>query len=169
MVGFTRPPCDAGISRATPAFPPSLSRQRKQLTLAATILGSSMALIDGSVVNIALPSIQQALHADAASTQWIVNAYLLLLGALVLAGGSAADLYGRRRIFLLGIAVFTLASIACGLSPDLTVLIISRAVQGFGAALLTPASLAMLGATFDEQERSHAIGMWAGVGALTAA
>ena len=169
MVGFTRPPCDAGVIRATPAVPAALSQKRKRLTLAATILGSSMAFIDGSVVNIALPAIQQALHADAASTQWIVNAYLLLLGALVLVGGSAADLYGRRRIFLLGIAVFTPASIACGLSPDITVLVVSRAVQGLGAALLTPASLAMLGATFDEHERSHAIGIWAGAGALTAA
>jgi EmrB/QacA subfamily drug resistance transporter len=169
MVGFTLPPCDAGIIRATPAFPAGLSEQRKRLTLAATILGSSMAFIDGSVVNIALPAIQQALHADAASTQWIVNAYLLLLGALVLVGGSAADLYGRRRIFLVGIAVFTTASIACGLAPDITVLVISRAIQGLGAALLTPASLAMLGATFDEHERSHAIGIWAGAGALTMA
>jgi EmrB/QacA subfamily drug resistance transporter len=169
MVGFIRPPCDAGIIRATPAFPAALSQRRKQLTLAATILGSSLAFIDGSVVNIALPAIQQALHADAVSTQWIVNAYLLLLGALVLVGGSAADLYGRRRIFLVGIAIFTSASIACGLSPDITVLVVSRAVQGFGAALLTPASLAMLGATFDEHERSHAIGIWAGAGALTAA
>ena len=169
MVGFTRPPCDAGIIRATPAFPAALSQKRKRLTLAATILGSSMAFIDGSVVNIALPAIQQALHADAASTQWIVNAYLLLLGALVLVGGSAADLYGRRRIFLLGTAVFTTASIACGLAPNITLLVVSRAVQGLGAALLTPASLAMLGATFDQHERSHAIGVWAGVGALTSA
>jgi EmrB/QacA subfamily drug resistance transporter len=169
MVGFIRPPCDAGIIRATPAASAALSQRRKQLTLAATILGSSLAFIDGSVVNIALPAIQQALHADAVSTQWIVNAYLLLLGALVLVGGSAADLYGRRRIFLLGITIFTSASIACGLSPDITVLVVSRAVQGFGAALLTPASLAMLGATFDEHERSHAIGTWAGAGALTAA
>ena len=169
MVGFTPPPCDAGIIRATTAFPAALSEKRKRLTLAATILGSSMAFIDGSVVNIALPAIQQALHADAVSTQWIVNAYLLLLGALVLVGGSAADLYGRRRVFLWGIAVFTTASIACGLAPNITVLVISRAVQGLGAALLTPASLAMLGATFDQHERSHAIGVWAGVGALTAA
>src|SRR5882762_3889132 len=136
MLGVTRPPCDAGVIRATPAFPVSLSQRRKRLTLAATVLGSSMALIDGSVVNIALPAIQQALHADAASTQWIVNGYLLLLGALVLVGGSAADLYGRRRIFLVGITVFTVASIACGFSQNITVLIVSRAVQGFGAALL---------------------------------
>ena len=169
MVGFTRPPCDAGVIRATSAFPAGLSEKRKRLTLVATILGSSMAFIDGSVVNIALPAIQQALHADAASTQWIVNAYLLLLGALVLVGGSAADLYGRRRIFLLGTAVFTTASIACGLAPNITLLVVSRAVQGLGAALLTPASLAMLGATFDQHERSHAIGIWAGVGALTSA
>src|ERR1700716_813277 len=169
MVGFTRPPCDAGVIRATPSFPAALSQRRKRLTLAATILGSSMAFIDGSVVNIALPAIQQALHADAASTQWIVNAYLLLLGALVLIGGAAADLYGRRRIFLVGIAVFTTASVACGLPPDITALVVSRAVQGLGAALLPPASLAMLGATFDQHERSHAIGIWAGVGALTSA
>jgi EmrB/QacA subfamily drug resistance transporter len=169
MAGFTRPPCDAGVISATRAFPTALSARRKRLTLAATILGSSMAFIDGSVVNIALPAIQQALHADAASTQWIVNAYLLLLGALVLVGGSAADLYGRRRIFLVGIVVFTAASIACGLSPDVTVLVGCRALQGLGAALLTPASLAMLGATFDQHERSRAIGIWAGAGALTAA
>jgi EmrB/QacA subfamily drug resistance transporter len=125
-----------------------------------------MALLDSSVLNIALPAIQQALHADAAATQWIVNAYLLLLGALVLIGGSAADLYGRRRIFVLGVAVFIAGSVACGLSPNVLVLIVSRAVQGFGAALLTPASLAMLGATFEEHERSQAIGIWAGAGAL---
>jgi EmrB/QacA subfamily drug resistance transporter len=168
MVGVIQPPCNIAIIRATPVFPSGLSEKRKRLTLAATILGSSMAFIDGSVVNIALPAIQQALHADAASTQWIVNAYLLMLGALVLVGGSAADLYGRRRIFLAGIAIFTAASIACGLSPNIEVLILSRAVQGLGAALLTPSSLAMLGATFDEHERSHAIGVWAGAGALTA-
>src|SRR6266850_3272402 len=127
MVGFIRPPCDAGIISATPAVAAALSQRQKRLTLAATILGSSMAFIDGSVVNIALPAIQQALHADAASTQWIVNAYLLLLGALVLVGGSAADLYGRRRIFLAGIALFTAASVACGLSPNVEVLIVSRA------------------------------------------
>jgi len=166
MVGFTRPPCDAGVIEATPTYDAALSQRRKRLTLAATIIGSSMALLDSSVVNIALPAIQQALDADAAATQWIVNAYLLLLGALVLIGGSAADLYGRRRIFVLGVAVFTTASIACGLAPNIAVLIVSRAAQGFGAALLTPASLAMLGATFGEHERSQAIGIWAGAGAL---
>src|SRR5215831_18100550 len=166
MIGFTRPPCDVGVIEGTRAFEAALSKRRKLLTLVATIVGSSMALLDGSVVNIALPAIQQALHADAEATQWIVNAYLLLLGAFVLIGGSAADLYGRRRIFVLGVAVFTAASITCGLSPNMAVLIVSRAIQGVGAALLTPASLAMLGATFGAHERSRAIGIWAGAGAL---
>jgi MFS family permease len=169
MVGFLQPPCEAGVIRATPAFEAALTQRRKRLTLAATIVGSSMAFIDGSVVNIALPAMQHALNATVASTQWIVNAYLLLLGALVLVGGAAADLYGRRRIFLIGLAVFTAASIACGLAPNVSALIVSRAIQGVGAALLVPASLAMLGATFDEHERSHAIGIWAGVAALTSA
>ena len=169
MVGFIQPPCEAGAIRATPVFDADLSQRRKRFTLAATIFGSSMGFVDGSVVNIALPAIQHALHANAASTQWMVNAYLLLLGAMVLIGGAAADLYGRRRIFLLGIAVFTIASIACGFSPNITALVVSRAVQGIGAALLIPASLAMLGATFDQHERSRAIGIWAGAGALTSA
>ena len=113
MVGFVRPPCDAGVIEWIPPFDAALSQRSKRLTLVATIVGSSMAFLDGSVVNIALPAIQQATHADAATTQWVVNAYLLLLGALVLIGGSAADLYGRRRIFVLGVALFTTASIAC--------------------------------------------------------
>jgi EmrB/QacA subfamily drug resistance transporter len=166
MIGFARPPCDAGVIAATEAFDAALSEKRKWLTLLATVVGSSMALLDSSVVNIALPAIQQAQHADAAATQWIVNAYLLMLGAFVLIGGSAADLYGRRRMFILGVAVFIAASIACGLSPNVVTLIVCRAVQGFGAALLTPASLAMLGATFGAHERSQAIGIWAGAGAL---
>jgi EmrB/QacA subfamily drug resistance transporter len=164
-----RSPCDIGVIRSTRTETSTLSSRQKRLTLAATILGSSMAFIDSSVVNVGLPAIQSALDADAAATSWVVNAYLLLLGAFVLVGGSAADIYGRRRIFLAGIAVFTAASIACGLAPNITVLIASRAVQGFGAALLTPASLAMLGAAFPDNERSRAIGLWAGFGALTAA
>jgi len=162
-------PYDIGVIRSTPTGPAQLSLRQKRLTLAATILGSSMAFIDSSVVNVGLPAIQTALDADAAATSWIVNAYLLLLGAFVLVGGSAADIYGRRKIFLAGIAVFAAASIACGLAPNVTVLIASRAVQGLGAALLTPASLAMLGAAFPDNERSRAIGLWAGFGALTAA
>lgn len=111
MIGSTQPPCEANIIRATPAFDAGPSQRRKRLTLAATIFGSSMALVDGSVVNIALPAIQHALHASVAATQWIVSAYLLLLSAMVLVGGAAADLYGRRRIFVFGIAIFTMASL----------------------------------------------------------
>jgi EmrB/QacA subfamily drug resistance transporter len=162
-------PYDIGVLRSTPTGPSQLSSRQKKLTLTATILGSSMAFVDSSVVNVGLPAIQGALGADAAATSWVINAYLLLLGAFVLVGGSAADIYGRRRIFLTGIAIFTAASIACGLAPDVTVLIASRAVQGLGAALLMPASLAMLGAAFPDNERSRAIGLWAGFGALTAA
>jgi EmrB/QacA subfamily drug resistance transporter len=162
-------PYDIGVLRSTPTAPSPLSLRQKRLTLAATILGSSMAFVDSSVVNVALPAIQGALGADAAATSWVVNGYLLLLGAFVLVGGSAADIYGRRRIFLVGIAIFTAASISCGLAPNVAVLIASRAVQGLGAALLTPASLAMLGAAFPDNERSRAIGLWAGFGALTAA
>jgi EmrB/QacA subfamily drug resistance transporter len=139
------------------------------MTLAATILGSSMAFIDGSVVNVALPAIQHSLYADSAATQWIVNAYLLMLGALVLVGGAMADRYGRRLVFLAGVGVFTLASVGCGLAPGIATLVLARALQGIGAALLTPASLALLGATFDEHERGQAIGAWAGFGALTSA
>jgi EmrB/QacA subfamily drug resistance transporter len=162
-------PYDIGVLRSTPSGPSPLSSRQKKLTLAASILGSSMAFVDSSVVNVGMPAIQRALGADAAATSWVVNAYLLLLGAFVLVGGSAADIYGRRRIFLVGIAIFTAASVACGLAPNITILIASRAVQGLGAALLTPASLAMLGAAFPDNERSRAIGLWAGFGALTAA
>jgi EmrB/QacA subfamily drug resistance transporter len=169
MLGAIKPPCDTGVVISAQPQSRSFSRVEKRATLAATILASSMAFIDGSVVNVALPAIQHAFSADAAATQWIVNAYLLVLGALVLVGGSAADLYGRRLIFLVGTGVFTAASIACALAPNVTVLVICRAVQGLGAALLTPASLALLGATFGEHERSRAIGIWAGFGALTAA
>ena len=152
MIGAARPPCDDGIIRAT-AAPVATPARSKRLILAATILGSSMAFIDGSATNVALPSIQQRLEAGTAAAQWIVNAYLLMLGALVLVGGGMADRFGRRRIFTLGVVVFALASIACGLAPLMPVLIGARAVQGIGAALLTPASLALLGATFDERER----------------
>lgn len=142
------------------------SQRHRWLTLAATVIASAVVLLDSTVVNIALPAIQRALRADAAATQWIVNAYLLLLGPLVLIGGSAADLYGRRRIFVLGTAIFAAASVVSGLAPNVAALILSRAAQGFGGALLTPASLAILQTTFSEKERSKAIGIWAGAGAL---
>lgn len=146
-----------------------LSRGRKRLVLAATVLGSSLAFIDGSVVGVALPAMQQDLGIGAAGAQWIVNAYLLMLGALVLIGGSAADRFGRRAVFVAGVALFTAASVACALAPNGSALIGARAVQGVGAALLTPASLAVLGSCFPADERARAFGAWAGFGALTSA
>ncbi|MDR5825241.1 MFS transporter [Caballeronia sp. LZ043] len=159
-------PCDEGIIRVQPCANDAPCT-RKRLALSATILGSSMAFIDGSVVNVALPSIQSELGASIAAMQWVVNAYLLFLGALVLVGGSLGDKLGRRTIFVAGIALFTAASAACGFAPDTGWLIAARAVQGIGAALLVPSSLAIIGAVFDGAERGRAIGTWAGVGAIT--
>ncbi|MEM5314996.1 MFS transporter [Paraburkholderia sp. JHI869] len=161
-------PCDELLIRTQPS---AVDRpcQRKRLALAATILGSSMAFIDGSVVNVALPSIQSELGASVAAMQWVVNAYLLFLGSLVLVGGAMGDKLGRRTVFIAGIALFTLASAACGLAPNAAALIAARAVQGIGAALLVPSSLAIIGAVFDDEARGRAIGTWAGVGAITSA
>jgi EmrB/QacA subfamily drug resistance transporter len=128
-----------------------------------------MAFIDGSVVSVALPALQADLATSVRGSQWIVNAYMLTLGALILVGGAAGDRYGRRRIFALGIVVFTLASIGCGLAPNVEALIAARAVQGIGGALMVPESLAIISATFPEEERGRAIGTWAGFSALTTA
>lgn len=161
-------PCDALVIRT---HLPSLAHpcRRKKLALAATILGSSMAFIDSSVVNVALPSIQTELGASVAAIQWVVDAYLLFLGALVLVGGSLGDKLGRRTVFIAGIVLFALASIGCGLAPGAAALIGARAAQGVGAALLVPSSLAIIGTVFDDKERGRAIGTWAGVGAITSA
>lgn len=137
--------------------------------LAATILGSSMAFIDGTVVNVALPLIQQDLGATAADLQWIVESYALLLAALILVGGSAGDRFGRRRIFQTGVAVFAAASLACAVAPDTLSLIVFRAIQGIGGALLVPGSLALIGASFSKKERGKAIGTWSAASALTMA
>ncbi|SAK61494.1 major facilitator transporter [Caballeronia temeraria] len=159
-------PCDELAIRAQPVASDQPCR-RKRLALSATILGSSMAFIDGSVVNVALPSIQSELGASIAAMQWVVNAYLLFLGALVLVGGAMGDKLGRRKVFVAGIAIFTVASAACGFAPGTGWLIAARALQGIGAALLVPGSLAIIGAVFDGEERGRAIGTWAGVGAIT--
>ncbi|HWG67311.1 MAG TPA: MFS transporter, partial [Rhodanobacteraceae bacterium] len=137
--------------------------------LAASVLGSSMAFIDGSVVNVALPTLQREMVAGLAAMQWVVNAYLLMLGALVLVGGVLGDRLGQRTVFTWGTALFTLASIACGLAPDAGVLIAARAIQGIGAALLVPSSLAIIAAVYPEAERGKAIGIWAAAGAVTTA
>ncbi|HTI15532.1 MAG TPA: MFS transporter [Dictyobacter sp.] len=137
--------------------------------LLATILGSSMVFIDVNVVNVALPRIQLDLNASAASVQWVVEAYSLFLGALILVGGSLGDRYGRRRIFALGIAIFTLTSLWCGITQDISQLIIARAFQGVGGALLTPGSLSLLRALFPEAQRGKAIGLWSGFASITSA
>jgi EmrB/QacA subfamily drug resistance transporter len=141
----------------------------KPWVLLATILGSGIANIDESIVNVALPAIETDLATSVVVIQWLVNAYTLCLSAFLLTGGAAGDLFGRRRIFLVGIAIFATASLWCGLSPNITQLILARAIQGTGAALLIPCSLAIIGATFDESERGKAIGTWAGFSALATA
>src|SRR6266542_4436576 len=131
-------------------------------TLAATILGSSMTFIDGTVVNVALPALQADLHATIIDVQWVIEAYALFLGSLILVGGSMGDQLGRKRVFLAGVLLFTLASIVCGLAGTPRALIIARAVQGIGAAFLVPGSLAIISATFDSADRGKAIGTWSG-------
>jgi EmrB/QacA subfamily drug resistance transporter len=136
--------------------------------LAVAVMGSAMAFIDESAVNVALPNIELDLHTTLASMQWVINAYTLCMSALLLIGGAAADRFGRRRLFFLGLITFTLASIACGLAPDISALISARVIQGAGAGLLIPCSLAIIGAAFDQDERDAAIGIWSSVSALAA-
>ncbi|HEX9501584.1 MAG TPA: MFS transporter, partial [Thermoanaerobaculia bacterium] len=135
--------------------------------LAATILGSAMAFIDGSVVNIALPVMQTTLSATVTDAQWIVDAYLLALASLLLAGGALGDHLGRMRVFASGVAVFAAASVWCGLAPDTRQLIAARALQGIGGALLVPGSLAIIAATFPANERGKAIGTWSAMTSLS--
>src|SRR2546425_87163 len=165
---FVKPPCDESVIRTTSNITPC-TRDAEPWVLAATILGSSMAFIDGTVVNVALPVLQKELQATVGDVQWIVEAYSLFLAALILVGGSLGDHFGRRRIFALGIFIFALASIWCGLSPNVTQLIIARAIEGIGGALLVPGSLAIIGASFSEDRRGRAIGTWSGFTSITAA
>src|SRR5438552_2926926 len=145
------------------------SRSARRWTLVATILGSSLTFIDGTVVNVALPSLQAGLHATFTDVQWVIEAYALFLSALILVGGSLGDQFGRRRMFLAGVTLFTLASVACGFAFSTRALIAARALQGVGAAFLVPGSLAIISATFDDAERGRAIGTWSGSSAITAA
>jgi EmrB/QacA subfamily drug resistance transporter len=161
-------PCDEAAIRSTRVDPRCVA-SRKIWILAATILGSSMAYIDGSVVNVALPAVEADLEASLAAIQWVINAYALALSALLLIGGAAADRFGRRRVFVIGIAIFAAASVWCGLAPGVAQLILARAAQGIGAALLIPCSLAIIGAAFEETQRGAAIGTWAGFSAIAAA
>jgi EmrB/QacA subfamily drug resistance transporter len=140
--------------------PPALDSSRLRWTLVASILGSSMAFIDGSVVNVALPSIQADLGGGLATQQWVVDAYLLTLGSLILVGGSLGDIFGESKVFAIGVAGFAGASVLCAIAPDAPALIAFRGIQGVAGAVLTPASLAMITATFTGTARGNAIGQW---------
>src|SRR5271156_3178468 len=138
-------------------------------TLAATILGSSLAFIDGSVVNVALPALAHDLKVNPVDLSWTINAYLLPLGALILLGGALGDHFGRRRLFQIGLSAFTFATVVCAAAPSLAWLLAARGLQGLGAALLLPNSLAILGGSFTGEARGRAIGTWAAAGALAGA
>lgn len=168
MSGPYRQPCDPGIARTAREGPPC-GPVKRWLTLAACVLGSSLVFIDGSVVSVALPAMRSQLGADVGQTQWIVNIYMLFLAAFILIGGAAADRFGRRAVFLIGVALFTLASVVCALAPGVEVLLIGRAIQGLAGAALAPASLALIAAVFPKETRGAAIGIWAGASALTTA
>src|SRR5437588_6631263 len=159
-------PCDDAAIRSVRSVSDCTARS-KRWVLAVTIMASTMAYIDESVVNVALPTIEADLKTSAAVVQWLVNAYMLSLTALVLVGGAAGDQLGRRRVFITGTAIFAAASVWCGLSTNVASLILARVVQGAGAALLIPCSLAIIGATFDESERGKAIGTWAAFSAIS--
>jgi EmrB/QacA subfamily drug resistance transporter len=167
MLSDIRHPCDEAVVRSQPDVPdcgPATGRW----VLAAAILGSSITFIDGTVVNVALPVLQRELSASVAEAQWIVESYALMLAALILVGGSLGDRLGRRRVFSAGVLLFALASVWCGLAPNITQLIVARGVQGVGAALLVPGSLALISANFSKERRGQAIGTWSGFTAIAA-
>ncbi|HEY0784178.1 MAG TPA: MFS transporter [Thermoanaerobaculia bacterium] len=153
----TEPP-DGGVPEASAKW-----------VLAATILGSSMGFIDGTAVNVALPALQADFGATVSDVQWVVEAYALLLASLILVGGALGDHFGRRRAFSAGVVLFAVASAVCGLAPTVLALIAARAVQGVGAALMVPGSLAILSAAFPGERRGRAIGTWSALGAITTA
>ena len=146
-MNLLRPPCDEGVISAK-RFAGPCGKAQGRWILAATILGSSMSFIDGTVVNVALPALQANLNATAIDVQWVVESYALFLAALLLLGGSLGDHFGRKRIYAIGVALFALASMWCGLAPNVGQLILARAVQGIGGALLVPGSLAFISASF---------------------
>jgi EmrB/QacA subfamily drug resistance transporter len=168
VLSLAPPPSDTGVIRGAPETPGCAAHAKRWL-LAATILGSSVAFIEASVINIALPAIQQGLGASISEMQWIASTYTLLLAALMLAAGAAGDRFGRHRLFALGLAILALASAAAAVTASPAQLVAARAVQGMGAALLVPNSLALLSAGFPKAERGRAIGTWSAATALTSA
>jgi EmrB/QacA subfamily drug resistance transporter len=163
-----KPPCDEAVIASRIATSPC-RRETGTWVLGATILASSMAFIDGTVVNVALPALQTSFGATVVDVQWVVESYGLTLAALILVGGSMGDLFGRRRMFLAGVVVFAIASIACGMASNIQQLILARAAEGVGAAFLVPGSLSLISASFEEKERGRAIGTWSGSTAITTA
>lgn len=168
MIGTERPPGDVTAARVAPETPGCASHARRWV-LWSTILGSSLAFMTASVINVALPAIQASLGATVAEMQWVASAYTILLAALTLAGGAAGDRFGRRRMFEVGIVALAAASVAASLAPDVTTLIAARAAQGLAAAILAPNSLALLSAAFPRAERGRAVGTWSAVTALIGA
>ena len=147
----------------------ALDSTRGRWLLLATVLGSGVALLDATVVNVALPAIGEDLGAGFSGLQWTVNGYTLTLAAFILLGGSLGDRYGRRRVFVIGVVWFGLASVLCGLAPNVELLVAARLLQGIGGALLTPGSLALISASFRSEDRGRAIGAWSALGGLAAA
>jgi EmrB/QacA subfamily drug resistance transporter len=166
MPNIARPPCDEGVILAGP---PGTASAGGKWVLTVAILGSSMAFIDGTAVNVALPALQAGLQASIAEVQWVVEAYALFLAALLLTGGSLGDLFSLRKVFAGGVALFAAASAWCGLAPNIGHLIAARALQGVGGALLVPGSLALISVSFPSGQRGRAIGTWSGFTAITAA
>src|ERR687893_909237 len=166
MAGVVKQPCDEGVILSRKTKSPCAPNAAPWV-LAATILGSSMAFIDETALPVALPAIQSALRATAVDAQWVVAAYTLLLAAMILIGGSLGDHLGRRRMFSIGVGLFALASAWCGLAASPEQLIAARVLQGVGAALLVPNSLAIIGASFGEERRGKAIGTWTSLTSVT--
>jgi EmrB/QacA subfamily drug resistance transporter len=167
MTSVVRPPCDEGVMQAGVGST-NCPRSAAPWVLSAAVIGSSMVFIDGTVANVALPAIQRDLGASATDAQWVVEAYALLLASLLLVGGALGDLYGRRRIFRFGVVLFAGSSALCGIAPDPRTLIAARALQGAAGALLTPGSLALISAAYDDDSRGRAIGTWSAATSITA-
>ena len=166
MSNVLHAPCDAATAQARDE---AGQTGHPRFVIATTILASSLAFVDGSVVNVGLPAIGASFRADADHLQWVVNAYLLPLSALLLLGGAVGDRFGRRRLLIAGVGLFGVASLACAAAPSLLWLLVARFVQGVSAAMLMPSSLAILGQSFSGEAKGRAIGIWAAVGAAAGA
>src|SRR5262245_53262518 len=160
MANIAKFPCDEGAILAAASDRPCAGKGA--WVLAATILGSTMAFIDGTAVNVALPALQSSLQATITDVQWVIESYTLLLAALLLVGGSMGDLYGHRKIYVIGVLLFAVASVWCGLAPTVDQLIAARSLQGVGGALLVPGSLALISISFPRDQLGRAIGIWSG-------